>query len=472
MKFPAKSLFVTTEPALMREVHNSPVFQKHALTMVSDVHDALKRVRGGLNPDIAFVDLADPAGLEMLGELRRSNPKMVVVAISENHNARQAVDAMRIGVQDCIVKPCTRRDFEDIVTRCLGPAQAHKNITEMSAASDHCVPIAASPAMRNIVAYCQRAAQVDSPILIVGESGTGKEVMARFIHHLSSRAKNPFLKVNCAAVPDELLESELFGYEVGAFTGATHTKPGKFEQANCGTILLDEVGELPTNLQAKLLHVLQDGQFSRLGGRTTIQVNVRVLAATNVDIEEALANRRLREDLYYRLNTFLVQMPALRDRKEEICLLLNHFICEYARKWNIEILEPSQTLIAACNNHLWPGNVRELENFAKRLLILRDESTLLQELLTTRKCAVSERNRRPANGHSIADHNGKEGIPNLKSVARSAMAEAESAAIYEALLHTKWNRRRAARLLDISYKALLYKIKDYDLAGRVTASDA
>src|SRR5206468_3709389 len=240
--------------------------------------------------------------------------------------------------------------------------------------------VAASPAMRKVRSQSALVANVDIPVLLLGESGTGKEVVARLIHKLSPRAHRTFLKVNCAAVPADLLESELFGYEAGAFTGATRAKPGKFEQCNKGTILLDEIGEMSAPLQAKLLHVLQDGSFSRLGGRANVTVDVRVLAATNINIQEAIANKTLREDLYYRLNAFTMQIPPLRERREEIPLLLKHFMNRLSERYAHPPLGYSERLLRSCMQYHWPGNLRELGNFVKRYLVLQDEAMAISEL--------------------------------------------------------------------------------------------
>jgi transcriptional regulator with PAS, ATPase and Fis domain len=292
-------------------------------------------------------------------------------------------------------------------------------------------------------------------VLLLGESGTGKEVLGRLIHKLSPRAHRTFLKVNCAAVPADLLESELFGYEPGAFTGATHAKPGKFELCNKGTILLDEIGEMPPLLQAKLLHVLQDQQFSRLGSRSVIKVDVRILAATNINIPEALANKRLREDLYYRLNAFTMQIPPLRERKEEIPILLKHSMTRMAERYARAPLPLSPALLQACQNHSWPGNLRELNNFLKRYLILGDENLAVSELIP----------RNDGNGGSSGESSAR-GTESggLKSLARTAKDEAEAQAIMQALEQTNWNRKQAAVILQISYKALLYKIRQYGIA--------
>src|SRR5229473_2885751 len=280
----------------------------------------------------------------------------------------------------------------------------------------------------------------------------------------------PFQKAELDAVIDQclgqgkqtfaadLLESELFGYEPGAFTGATHAKPGKFEICNKGTILLDEIGEMPPQLQAKLLHVLQDGQFSRLGSRSVVKSDVRILAATNIDIPEALATKRLREDLYYRLNAFTLHLPPLRERKEEIPILLKHFMTRMAERYARPQLPLSPQLLEACQAHSWPGNLRELNNFLKRYLILGDENLAAAELQPRHDGTGGA----GARGDSGAK--GGEAGGGLKSLARTAKDEAEGEAIRQALEQTNWNRKQAAALLQISYKALLYKIRQYGIA--------
>lgn len=315
--------------------------------------------------------------------------------------------------------------------------------------------LAASPVMRSLRSQLQLIARVDVPVLILGESGVGKEVVANLIHKLSKRAHGPLLKVNCAALPAELLESELFGHERGAFTGAVQSKPGKFELCHKGTILLDEIGELHYSLQAKLLHVLQDGQFSRLGGRSNIVVDFRVIAATNIDIQKAIRNGSFREDLYYRLNAFTVQVPPLRDRREEIPSLIRHFMKRYSERLGCSPTDYSPDLIGICLQYRWPGNLRELENFVKRHLILGDEQLAISEL----------KKMLPVMQFSVDEPKSPE---DLKLVVRDVKAQAELKAIREALRATNWNRRLAAQRLNISYKTLLYKMKQYGNALRST----
>jgi two-component system, NtrC family, response regulator AtoC len=360
---------------------------------------------------------------------------------------------MKLGAQDYLTKPFQKAELDAVIDLCLGTGKV-AYAGEVEELADDVYFIAASPAMRKIRSQAALVANVDIPVLLLGESGTGKEVLARLIHKLSPRAHRTFLKVNCAAVPADLLESELFGYEPGAFTGATHAKPGKFEICNKGTILLDEIGEMPPSLQAKLLHVLQDGQFSRLGSRSVVKVDVRILAATNINIPEALANKRLREDLYYRLNAFTLSLPPLRDRKEEIPILLKHAMAQMAERYARPPLPLSPMLLQACQDHSWPGNLRELNNFLKRYLILGDENLAAAEL--------QPRNDGGGNSGDASARSGDSG--GLKSLARSAKDEAEAMAITQALEQTNWNRKQAAVILQISYKALLYKIRQYGIA--------
>jgi transcriptional regulator with PAS, ATPase and Fis domain len=319
--------------------------------------------------------------------------------------------------------------------------------------------VASSRAMLSIRQQIEKIADYDIPVLILGESGTGKEVVARFLHSRSAKSCHPFLKVNCAALPGPLLESELFGYERGAFTGAVRSNPGKFEICRSGTILLDEIGEICPTLQAKLLHVLQDKTVCRLGGNTPVKVEARVIAATNVDIHEALESGALRQDLYYRLSTFVLRIPPLRSRPEEIPLLLEHFIGRFARLYGCPVVPPSQRLVAACLEYSWPGNIRELQSFTQRFLIQGDEERSIQELRVEGRVTM---------GSTAAAGSSPQEAPstNLKKLNRMVKSKAEKPAIERVLQETRFNRKAAARRLNISYKGLLRKLREYDLDGK------
>ena len=453
----AKILLVDDEPAMLRYIRTLLEVDDYRVETASTGEDALKLIEKGLEPDLVLLDVLMPGidGLETLEQLRQKRPGVKVVMLSCVNDTKKVVQAMRLGAQDYLTKPFQKAELDAVIDQCLGQGQGPVG-GEAEEVADDLFFIAASPAMRKIRSQAALVANVDIPVLLLG--GTGKEVLARLIHKLSPRAHRTFLKVNCAAVPADLLESELFGYEPGAFTGATHAKPGKFELCNKGTILLDEIGEMPPALQAKLLHVLQDQQFSRLGSRSVIKVDVRILAATNIDIPQALATKRLREDLYYRLNAFTLQLPPLRERKEEIPILLKHFMTRMAEQYARPQLPLSPHLLEACQAHSWPGNLRELNNFLKRYLILGDENLAAAELQP----------RLDGNGGGSArlDSGARAGEAGggLKSLARTAKDEAEGEAIRQALEQTNWNRKQAAGLLQISYKALLYKIRQYGIA--------
>jgi len=455
----AHILLVDDEPGMLRYIRTLLEVEDYKVETASTGEEAVERVQKGSRPDLVLCDLLMPGidGLQTLEQIRQLQPGAKVVMLSCVGDTRKVVQAMRLGAYDYLTKPFQKAELDAVLNQCLGTNQQNHPGDVEELAEDQFF-VAASPVMRKLRSEAALVANVDIPVLMLGESGTGKEVMARLIHKLSPRAHRTFLKVNCAAVPADLLESELFGYEAGAFTGANHAKPGKFELCNKGTILLDEIGEMPTTLQAKLLHILQDGQFSRLGSRSVIKADVRILAATNINIPEALANKRLREDLYYRLNAFTLSLPPLRDRKEEIPILLKHFMSRMSESYARSPLPLSGPLMEACLRHSWPGNLRELSNFIKRYLILGDEKLAIAEL--NPKNDVNGGQRADVGGKAAADSS----VGGLKSLSRNAKDEAEAAAITQALEQTNWNRKQAAGLLKISYKALLYKIRQYGIA--------
>lgn len=313
-----------------------------------------------------------------------------------------------------------------------------------------------SPLMAELRQQIDRVATVDVPVLLLGESGVGKEFAARAIHARSLRNQRTFLKINCAALPSELLESELFGYESGAFTGAVRPKPGLFELCDHGTILLDEIGEIPPSLQAKLLHVLQDQQFSRLGGRRIITVDVRIVAATNIDINKALERKTFRTDLYYRLNTITLHVPPLRERREDIPLFIDHFIDVLAAQLGCAPRPLSSRAMQACLEHSWPGNVRELKSFICRHLVLQDDDALLSELYSASGSSAHETPSQPAG---------------LKPRIASIRAEAEKQLIEECLRKSRWNRTETARALHISTKTLWNKMRQYGITDSSRRGD-
>ena len=305
------------------------------------------------------------------------------------------------------------------------------------------------PRMRAIRTIIESIADTDTTLLIRGESGVGKDLVARAVHAASSRRQGPFIKVNCAAIPQELLESELFGHEKGAFTGAHRRKPGQFEYANKGTIYLDEIAELPLALQAKLLHVLQDFRFSRVGGHGLLDVDTRVIAATNRNLEEAMARGEFREDLYYRLNVVEIQVPPLRERREEIPGLAVWFLAKFNAQYGRQKQLLPETM-ARLMEYTWSGNVRELENVIRRLVVLTDGEQMVEALVDRRRTAHPEPPRPMV-------------VEGLREIARRGAREAERKALAEVLQRVHWNRAEASRILKVSYKTLLNKISECGL---------
>jgi two-component system response regulator AtoC len=322
-----------------------------------------------------------------------------------------------------------------------------------------------SQAITTVKRLIRQVANSDLNVVICGETGVGKELVAQALHHLSERKDKPLIKVNCAAIPGELLESELFGYEKGAFTGAEARKIGKFELAHKGTILLDEIGDMPLFLQAKMLQVLQDLHFSRLGGKTDIKVDCWVLASTNQDLEQRIKQSLFREDLYYRLNIIRIFVPPLRERPEDVEPLIDYFTEQYVNKTGKQPFRFGDGAeLAFLKEYFWPGNIRELKNTIERLMILRDWQTVKEELLRREGNAVGGyEDPVHAAASATLEISMEKKFPPLKEVKKKAVHEAEKKLIRSVLAETGWNRKRAAKILQISYKALLYKIKDHNI---------
>ncbi|HKD79210.1 MAG TPA: sigma-54 dependent transcriptional regulator [Candidatus Angelobacter sp.] len=424
--------------------------------------EAIDQIENGEQPDLILLEIdgADEA-MTMIQTCRRLRAEQKIAVFSEIHDVSTVVQAVRMGALDYIAKPVDDSGLIAAVQRLLEPVASaanepsHKNSPRehFETVENEIFFLAASAAMQKIRTQVEQVAKVDIPVLLLGESGAGKEVLARLVHKLSRRAGKPLVKVNCAALPHDLLESELFGYEAGAFTGANRSKPGMLELCDKGTIFLDEIGEMSPALQAKLLHVLQDGKFTRLGGRTTVTSNFRVLAATNINVHEAINSKTFREDLYYRLNAFTVNIPPLRERREEIPLLLKHFMQQFSDKYDCSPAECSHALVRACMRHTWPGNLRELGNFVKRYMVLQDETLAIAEL--------EEKDPSAEIAPNLEDEALMHGGAGLKSMVQNLKERAEPRIIERVLIATKWNCKVAATQLQISYKALLYKMKQY-----------
>jgi two-component system, NtrC family, response regulator AtoC len=437
---------------------------QYSLSLFSEEQVLLDRLEQGEDPDLLLLALhtnRDP--LPLLTHIRCTKPKLPVIVLSCSAELRDLEMVIRLGVRAIVMKPFTGVDVQQAIEEHLtvtDPIAMTESPREIPLNETHSF-VRASKRMRDLEGQAALVARADIPILVLGESGTGKEILALYTHKMSARSSKIFLKVNCAAVPAELLESELFGYEQGAFTGAVKTKPGKFEVCTGGTIFLDEIGEMPALLQAKLLQVLQDGTFSRLGSRNSMKVDVRVIAATNINMKQAMADKTFREDLYYRLNGFTLSIPPLRERRDEIGVLSEYFMRKGAKRYGRDPLPISKNLLGALMEHNWPGNLRELENVINRYLVLGDETSILDELTPSDQSERVTGSIASDNGSNSSNGNSGAG---LKALVRNLKGEAESTAIAQVLEGVGWNRKAAANDLQISYKALLYKIKQYDLS--------
>jgi len=448
-----------SDPAILKYIQKTLADRFH-VSLFSEPDALAQALRESASVDLVLMDWHLDEGdtgeeaLRLLALVRAWKPALPIIVLACTADFKDVVNATRVGATDVILKPFRKADIDLAVEKCLSDAGKLRVVGDEEAKEipldENTSLVVSSKRMREIESQCRLVARADIPVLILGESGTGKEVATMFIHKMSARSQRAFLKVNCAAMPADLLESELFGYEQGAFTGAVKSKPGKFEQCNGGTIFLDEIGEMPAALQAKLLQVLQDGSFSRLGGRSSVKVDVRVIAATNIDIKSAIAHKTFREDLYYRLNGFTLKMPPLRERIEEIPILAHHFMRKVAAKYGRDPLPLSPVLMKALMSQSWPGNLRELENTLKRYLILGNEQDIIGDL-------------NPMQSGGAYESAGETAGAGLKHLVRNLKGDAESAAIVQALDGSGWNRKVAASELQISYKALLYKIKQYNL---------
>ena len=451
--------------------------QGYSVEVAQDGDEVLACLRANQVPISAVVlDVIMPrrTGIEALKEIRRFNRDIPVIMISDAVSALGVVEAMKMGATDFIPKPITPEDLRKALKMVLetpspgdpspadpAPAPAGKEIL-----------FGTSPQMRELQDMISQIGWSEAPVLIQGETGTGKEVLARELHARSPRAKKSILKLNCVALPSELVESELFGYERGAFTGAFERKLGMFAHADGGTILLDEIGDMDFKLQAKLLQVLQDQEFQRLGGKDTIKVNVRVIAATHCDLEKAIAKGDFREDLYYRLNVINLRVPPLRERQEDIAPLAEFLLRKHTPSGTLAVQIPP-ALKNLFQHYRWPGNVRELENVVRKFLVLRDARLIEQDLRHrlqrtsvnggSTSYPITPVAEPPLASTSLAHPNGylasapMGSAPVLEQVA-SAKREAERSAIIGALKSTNWNRKHAALMLQIDYKALLYKM--------------
>jgi two-component system, NtrC family, response regulator AtoC len=498
MPEPIRVMVVDDDPAMCEFLIDFLGRRGYEADPVQTAEQAVQRFENA-PPAAVILDLVMPGemdGLAALAAFRKIDRTVPVLVLSGQGRTATVVQAMKLGAIDFVSKPFEEADLEAPLLSALRQRQLCREVAnlreQLQGEARHTLLYGRSDRMVRIRELIDRVADTDIPVLICGESGTGKELVARALYAKSRRCDRPFVKVNCTGLPADVLESELFGFERGAFTGAMQHRPGKFEFANHGTLFLDELGAMTPSLQAKLLHVLQDGEFSRLGGKVDVHVDVRVIAATNQNLDAAVAAGRFREDLFLRLNEVTIDLPPLRERREEVPALTDFFIKKYSVQYNRPLIEITPPTLQALVNHEWPGNVRELENLAKRMVVLGTESTVLKDL---QHAAAGSRHRpvapvsvQPPSVISVGASVGEmshspaatlaaaaaapmppptppiePGQYSLKDVSRHAAREAERELILRMLQHTRWNRKEAAEILGISYKALLYKIKENGL---------
>jgi two-component system response regulator AtoC len=470
-------LVVSREPAVLRPLWSIGESNSWHLETAGSGWEAMERVQSGATPDLLLLDLprGDADSLHILRWLRRLRPELPIILIAYPEDANREKEAIRLGAQDYLVRPVDDRQLEQVIRQHL--FSKHENTDNDITSEDveqlgaEAFFVGASPVMRKLRAQAELLAEANVPVMILGESGSGKDTVAHLIHTLSVRSGFPFVRVNCAALPADLLESELFGYEHEASDGSPRTKLGKFELCDKGTILLDEISEMPADLQSKLIPILQNKQFVRPGGgHTVVDADVRIIAAFTASDERAVFERKLREDLYYRLSAFTVQVPPLRHRRDEIPLLLQHSMHHLARHYNLQPRAFSASVLEACRAYSWPGNLKELESFVKRYLVMGDKDLALGESapeIETHDHGSLDRGINPSFPRNESSAS-RPSLGSLKSLVQSVKLEAERNAIAAALDKTGWNRKAAARLLKVSYRTLLYKIEQYHMH----ASDA
>jgi len=429
-----------------------------------DGRKALALLESGAAPDVVLLDVKLPGsdGVETLRLLREREVDLPVVMLSVVASAPTIVRAMQAGAFDYLTKPFDDDELEATLVRAVETTAPRRRAVARGAEAetDAGEAVWQSAPMRQILEVIDQIGDTDVTVLIQGESGVGKEIVARAIHARSDRAEQRFVKVNCAALPEDLLESELFGYEPGAFTGASQRKLGKFEQASGGTIFLDEIAEMSPGLQAKLLHVLQEQRFARLGANVEVDVDVRVVCATHRPLREMVGDRSFREDLYFRLNVVNIEIPPLRDRRDEIPVLFETFLRRYSAFYEKPTPRPSKKLVALLEDFAFPGNVRQLENMVKRLVVLESEDSIRVELEGRAHGGGAPRSELQALLEEVEASAGE--VP-LREIGRRVAQQAERETIGVALQRTKWNRKQAARMLSVSYKTLLQKIRDCGL---------
>ncbi len=456
-----KRILVVDDEANMRRILEA--------TLIRDGYDVDVAENGSVamemmrkNPaHVVITDIKMPVmdGMTLLKEINRDHPDVPIIMLTAHGTVENAVEAMKQGAFDYISKPFDMEELHHSLMKACATYQS--NIEEVHDTEPLMIGgiVAASQQLKSVLGMVERVADSPTTILITGESGTGKELIAQLIHHKSSRCDSPFIKVNCAAIPETLLESEFFGYERGAFSGAVTSKPGRFELANGGTLFLDEIGEISREMQVKLLRVIQELEFERVGGIKTIKVDVRLVVATNLDLGVAVESGRFRQDLFYRLNVVPIHLPPLRERPDDIPPLVHHFINRYNKRLNRQIKGITPEAMSVLVRHAWPGNIRELENFMERSILLSSSNMLTIDSFPNLNSQDTDHKTEQPNGTT------------LHEIIQNETERLEKQLLENALRETHGNVTRAAKILGLSRKGLQLKMKRYSLQSRSGSSD-
>lgn len=443
-------LIVDDEEGMRDSLHKLLSRDGYQLITASNGLQALQELQNN-QVDLVLLDIMMPGidGLETLKKIKVIKPETLVIMITGYGTIESAVTAMKYGAKDYITKPFTVQNLRNVLEECFESLEANreKDLLHQPRTAFGEI-IGESPAMKRVIATLSKVVETDATVLILGESGTGKELFAKAIHYYGPRKEKPFVSLNCAAIPESLLESELFGYEKGAFTGAVSQHIGLFEQAEGGTLFLDEIGDMALSTQAKILRVLEERELTRIGGTTPIKINVRIVAATNKNLLEAVNEGTFREDLYYRLNVVPITLPPLRERLEDLSLLVKHFLLKYGADYNKPIKTISPALLKSFKEYQWPGNVRELRNIIERLVVLGEQDFNFKDYIIEANQVLQE---------TVADQ-----ILPLNKL-KGMQDKEECAMIAAALEKARWNKKRAAELLKISRKSLYDKMAKYNL---------
>jgi DNA-binding NtrC family response regulator len=460
---PARILLVEDKDSLREMLRHALEREGHAVLEATNGPEAARALLQG-QPDLVLSDLRlpDGDGFGVLRAAKEVDADIPVIVMTAFGRIEDAVTAMKEGALDFLAKPIDPDHLLLLVARALEQRRlVNENILlreELAIRRGAPLIVGDDPALRKVIGSVQRAAATDATVLIEGESGTGKELFARTLHALSQRADQPFVAINCAAIPETLLESELFGHEKGAFTGAVARKPGKFELAHRGTLFLDEIGDLPLSLQAKILRALEEKRFERLGGTASLQVDVRLVAATNRGLKAQVAQRRFREDLYFRLSVFPITVPPLRERREDISTLARFFVERFCRELKKKTLPLSPAALETLRSYAWPGNVRELQNCIERAVILAEEDAIHPRHLNLTFRETPADAARDQDPWAHVDLSGT-----LAEVTRRAVAAVEARKLKDTLREAGDNKGRASEIAGITYKAFLSKLKEHGI---------